>query len=128
MHSLKTLFRKFNGRDILKRLKLCLVYNDREVENALSLQYFRLFFLFLAREHSTYKKKKPHDILWEERNWHAYWYVPRICFECFKEIAFLLKGVVWFESEIKLICFPEIPVFIKLIAEILDTTVRIVFL
>lgn len=57
MHSLKTLFRKFNGRDILKRLKLCLVYNDREVENALSLQYFRLFFLFLAREHSTYKKK-----------------------------------------------------------------------
>ena len=128
MHSLKTLFRKFNGRDILKRLKLCLVYNDREVENALSLQYFRLFFLFLAREHSTYKKKKPHDILWEERNWHAYWYVPRICFECFKEIAFLLKGVVWFESEIKLICFPEIPAFIKLIAEILDTTVRIVFL
>lgn len=58
MHSLKTLFRKFNGRYILKRLKLSLVYNDREVENALSLQYFRLFFLFLAREHSTYKKNR----------------------------------------------------------------------
>ena len=58
MHSLKTLFRKFNGRDILKWLKLSLVYNDREVENALSLQYFRLFFLFLAREHSTYKKNR----------------------------------------------------------------------
>ena len=57
MHSLKTLFRKFNGRDILKRLKLSLVYNDREVENALSPQYFRLLFLFLAREHSTHKKK-----------------------------------------------------------------------